>query len=56
MPAGEINTSAAWVGALAFTLQIYFDFSGYTDMALGLGQILGYRLPENFDRPYPAAS
>ncbi len=56
LPAGEINTSAAWVGALAFTLQIYFDFSGYTDMALGLGKMLGFRLPENFDRPYSAVS
>lgn len=56
LPAGQINTSAAWAGALAFTLQIYFDFSGYTDMALGLGKMLGFRLPENFDRPYSAVS
>lgn len=56
LPAGQVNTSAAWVGAVAFTLQIYFDFSGYTDMALGLGKMLGFRLPENFNRPYSAVS
>lgn len=56
LPAGQVNTSAAWIGALAYTLQIYFDFSGYTDMALGLGKMLGFRLPENFDRPYSAVS
>ncbi len=46
----------AWIGVLAFALQIYFDFSGYTDMALGLGLLLGFRLPENFNSPYLAAS
>ena len=43
-------------GVLAYTLQIYFDFSGYSDMAIGLGRMLGFRLPENFDRPYSAVS
>jgi alginate O-acetyltransferase complex protein AlgI len=46
----------AWTGALAFTLQIYFDFSGYTDMALGLALMIGIRLPPNFDSPYQARS
>jgi alginate O-acetyltransferase complex protein AlgI len=51
-----LNTEAAWIGALAFTVQIYFDFSGYTDMALGMAHMFGFRLPENFSRPYSAAS
>jgi len=51
-----LNSEAAWIGALAFTVQIYFDFSGYTDMALGLAHMFGFRLPENFARPYSAAS
>ncbi|MDR1857334.1 MAG: MBOAT family protein [Desulfovibrio sp.] len=42
----------AWLGSLAYTFQLYFDFSGYTDMALGLGLMLGLKLPENFDSPY----
>ena len=42
----------AWIGALCYTLQIYFDFSGYSDMAIGLGRILGFELPKNFDYPY----
>ena len=46
----------AWTGALAYTLQIYFDFSGYTDMAIGLSRMLGIRLPLNFDAPYKATS
>lgn len=44
----------AWIGSLAYTFQLYFDFSGYTDMALGLGLMFGLRLPENFDSPYKA--
>ena len=52
-PAG---TAAWWLAALAYTLQIYFDFSGYSDMAIGLGRIFGFRFPENFDRPYRALS
>jgi len=46
----------AWAGALAYTLQIYFDFSGYTDMAIGLGRMFGIRIPQNFHSPYQAAS
>jgi alginate O-acetyltransferase complex protein AlgI len=52
----DIDTSAAWVGALAYTFQIYFDFSGYSDMAIGLGKIMGLRLPENFNNPYISGS
>lgn len=52
----DLNTSAAWVGALAYTFQIYFDFSGYSDMAIGLCKILGFRLPENFNNPYLSSS
>jgi alginate O-acetyltransferase complex protein AlgI len=54
--AGDLTTATAWLGVLAYTIQIYFDFSGYTDMAIGLGQMFGFRLPENFDRPYSASS
>lgn len=52
----DMTTGAAWVGAIAYTLQIYFDFSGYSDMAIGLGRMIGFRLPENFARPYSAHS
>lgn len=50
------GTSLLWMGALAYTLQIYFDFSGYSDMAIGLGHLFGFRLPENFNYPYAAAN
>ena len=46
----------AWIGAIAYTFQIYFDFSGYSDMAIGLGRIFGFRFNENFDHPYCADS
>jgi alginate O-acetyltransferase complex protein AlgI len=46
----------AWLGILAFTFQIYFDFSGYSDMAVGLGKILGFEFPQNFDHPYMSKS
>lgn len=46
----------AWVGALAYTFQIYFDFSGYSDMAIGLGLMIGFRFPINFDQPYRSHS
>ncbi|MEO6426933.1 MAG: MBOAT family protein [Bacteroidia bacterium] len=52
----QIDTAAAWVGALAYTFQIYFDFSGYSDMAIGLGKMMGFRFPENFNNPYTSAS
>ncbi len=47
---------AAWAGAFAYSFQIFFDFSGYSDMAVGLGRMLGYRLPVNFDAPYRSTS
>lgn len=47
---------AAWIGALAYTLQIFNDFSGYSDMAIGLGKMLGFDFSENFDRPYASTS
>ncbi len=54
--AGNITTPAAILGTVAYTLQLYFDFSGYSDMAIGLGRILGFTFPENFNRPYTAVS
>lgn len=48
----RLSTSGAWVGILAFTMQIFFDFSGYSDMAIGLGRMLGFRFAENFAHPY----
>jgi D-alanyl-lipoteichoic acid acyltransferase DltB (MBOAT superfamily) len=51
-----LSALAAWMGLLAFTLQIYFDFSAYSEMALGLGRLFGIRLPENFASPYRAFS
>jgi alginate O-acetyltransferase complex protein AlgI len=48
----EMGAGVAWFGLIAYTLQIYLDFSGYTDMAVGIGQMLGLRLPENFNFPY----
>ena len=50
------STLTAWIGIIAFTIQIYFDFSGYSDMAIGLGKIFGFDFPENFHRPYSALS
>ncbi len=51
-----LDTATAWTGALAYTFQIYFDFSGYSDMAIGLCQIMGFRIPENFNNPYTSGS
>lgn len=48
----ELTTAGAWMGLIAFTLQIYFDFSGYSDMAIGIGRCLGFHFKENFDHPY----
>lgn len=53
---GYMGASVAWLGAVAYTLQIYFDFSGYSDMAIGLGKIFGFRFPENFNYPYISGS
>ncbi len=49
---GEMTVGMAWIGALAYTFQIYFDFSGYSDMAIGLGKMFGFKFPENFNYPY----
>lgn len=49
---GNPSTLSAWLGALAFTFQIYFDFSGYSDMAIGLAGMFGFQIPENFNYPY----
>jgi alginate O-acetyltransferase complex protein AlgI len=56
LPAGELGWQHAWLGILCYSLQIYFDFSGYSDMAIGMGRILGFHFPENFDQPYISAS
>lgn len=51
----ELSTALAWLGAAAYMLQIYFDFSGYSDMAIGLGRMFGFRFDENFNYPYAAS-
>jgi alginate O-acetyltransferase complex protein AlgI len=56
IPHNELCTSTAWFGALSYTFQIYFDFSGYSDMAIGLALMMGFRFPENFNSPYTAVS
>lgn len=56
METGTITTLGAWIGLLAFCFQIYFDFSGYSDMAIGLGKMLGFDFMENFNYPYIAQS
>lgn len=56
IPVGQLDTGTAWVGALSYTFQIYFDFSGYSDMAIGLALMMGFRFPENFNNPYTALS
>jgi alginate O-acetyltransferase complex protein AlgI len=53
---GAVNMVTAWIGVLAYTVQLYFDFSGYSDMAIGLGLMFGIRLPMNFNSPYRARS
>ena len=54
MEIGQVSVLTAWLGIIAFTMQIYFDFSGYSDMAIGLGQMFGFTFPENFIYPYEA--
>lgn len=56
IPSETISTSLAWIGMLAYTFQIYFDFSGYSDMAIGIGKMIGFKFPENFDNPYTSKS
>ncbi|HOZ29614.1 MAG TPA: MBOAT family O-acyltransferase [Bacteroidales bacterium] len=52
MDVNSMNSSVAWIGILAYTFQIYFDFSGYSDMAIGIGRMIGFKFPENFNNPY----
>lgn len=54
--AGNLHPSVAWLGAVAYSFQIYFDFWGYSMMAMGLGRMLGFRIPQNFDDPYASRS
>lgn len=56
LPMNELSSGNAWLGAICFSLQIYYDFSAYSDMAIGLGRMFGFRLPENFLYPYMARS
>ena len=56
LPNADVSTSVAWMAAIAYLFQIYFDFSGYSDMAIGIGQMFGFRFLENFNYPYIAAS
>lgn len=51
-----IDSTTAWIGILAYTFQIYFDFSGYSDMAIGIGKMIGFKFPENFNSPYISQS
>ena len=50
----DFNTTTAWLGIIAYAFQIYFDFSGYSDMAIGIGRMIGFNFPENFNNPYIA--
>jgi alginate O-acetyltransferase complex protein AlgI len=52
----NLGTYAAWMGILAYTFQIYFDFAGYSDMAIGIARMIGFRFPENFNSPYVSQS
>lgn len=52
----NFSTTTAWLGIIAYAFQIYFDFSGYSDMAIGIGRMIGFRFPENFNNPYISQS
>ena len=56
LPQSELTLVGSWLGIMAFALQLYFDFSGYSDMAIGLGKMLGFEFPENFNYPYISRS
>lgn len=56
VPNGELSLYGAWIGIISYSLQIYFDFSGYSDMAIGIGHMLGFKFPENFNYPYISKS
>lgn len=55
-PSDQLTLTVAWIGAIAYTIQIYFDFSGYSDMAIGIGKMCGVRFPENFRHPYSSST
>lgn len=56
MEYSDISSGTAWIGILAYSFQIYFDFSGYSDMAIGLAKMIGFKFPENFNNPYISQS
>lgn len=56
MQGSDISSYTAWMGIIAYSFQIYFDFSGYSDMAIGIGRMIGFRFPENFNNPYISQS
>jgi alginate O-acetyltransferase complex protein AlgI len=56
MPAAELTVPLSWLGLVCYTMQIYHDFAGYSDMAIGLGRMMGFTFPENFEQPYRAQS
>lgn len=56
LPVSSYPTSFAWIAIVCYTLQIYFDFSAYSDMAIGLARMFGFRFPENFNYPYVSRS
>ncbi len=56
LPHEQLSPGLAWLGGIAYAIQIYFDFSGYSDMAIGLGKLIGFRFKENFNRPYISSS
>ena len=56
LPVSRVNILTAWIGAISYLLQIYYDFSGYSDMAIGLGKMFGFHFKENFHYPYAAGS
>lgn len=56
MPTDQVDSGIAWLAIIAYSFQIYFDFSGYSDMAIGLGRMIGFRFPENFNNPYISQS
>ena len=56
LSSGSLSGGAAWLGAICYSLQLYFDFSGYSDMALGMAKLFGFDFDANFDHPYLSAS
>ncbi|HZK08259.1 MAG TPA: MBOAT family protein [Bacteroidales bacterium] len=56
LSAADLSTATAWIGVVAYSFQIYYDFSGYSDMAIGIGRMIGFKFPENFNNPYISQS